>query len=370
VVISGLVFAGSAWTFVNYLGAAALVLAAAWSVVAAIVIDAAARRLSWRWAVRGAVALGVVAVAVFAVAYPRLDTHDRAAGGSDRDDDADVAVLAAAHGDYLFGARTYLGNEVTHLPGSLIVAAPFVAIGGSAVENVAVLPVAVFVLARKTRSAEALILVVGTVAASAGVWHEFLTGGNSLAEWTLLSMAAVWLATETRTWTRAVAFGFALNVRANALTAGATGVGVAARDEWLVAVRVAVIAGFVQLVLVAPFLLGGLARFTPFSSGSAKVAHLDALFAHASTVLPVVAAVASALAAFVIARSTRLARVPAVLAGLAASQLVQFGALIAFSLAAGSAAWAENWCTYLMLAVIPGATALALSAQRSPRFVA
>ena len=347
--IAALVFAGSAWTCVHYLGAWSLLLAAGWAAVAAVVIDALARRVSYRWTARALVALGIIAVALFAVAYPRLDTHEPGKG-TDRDDDADVAVLAAAHGHYPFGARTYLGNPVTHLPGSLLVAAPFVTVGGSALENVVVVPLAVFVLARKTRSAEVLILVVGIAAASAGVWHEFLTGGNSLAEWTLLSAAAVWVVHDTRSWWRAALLGVALNVRANALSS--------APAVWRTTRLAAIVVG-VQLLLVMPFLLGGLHRFTPITGGSAKVAHLDVLFAHASTVLPALAALAGAGSAYAIARAPQLPPSAAALAALAASQLVQFSVLIVCSFVAGVPAWAENWTYYLALAVIPGAAAVA-----------
>jgi hypothetical protein len=362
--IGALVFVGSVWFFARGIGVWSIPAAMAWAALAATVIEAAARRASWRWVTPLLVVWGVAAVAAFAAIYPRLDVHDPG-HGSDRDDDADIAVLAAAHGGYPYRPRTYLDNAITHLPGSLVVAAPFVAVGGSALENVAVLPLAAWLLARKTRSAEATVLVVGIAAASLGVWHEFLTGGNSLAEWAIISVAAVWFAQSARQgWTTA-ALAFALNTRTNAWSAAGAAVGSAGRRSVARALRVGALIAAVQFALVAPFLIGGLHRFTPVTGGSGKFAHLDALFPHASTAVPVIAALAGTVAAITVARLAVLNITAATLAGIAASQLVQFGVLIACSLAAGHPEWARNWSSYLTLAVLPGACAIAFANLRS-----
>lgn len=61
--------------------------------------------------------------------------HPRIGRGSDRDDALDVAVRRLAHLHNPYAARTNLGNPVSPLPGSLALAAPFVAAGRSAYQN-------------------------------------------------------------------------------------------------------------------------------------------------------------------------------------------------------------------------------------------
>ncbi len=364
--LATIIFVGSLWQVWHYAGAAFTPLAVLWALGAAWVVVWVSERVSLSTALRLAGAAGIVAAAAFVVLYPRLNVQSVALGGVDRDDDADVAVRAAFDGRYPFSERTYLGNEITHMPGSLIVAAPFVAAGGSALENLAVLPFGVLALARWTRSGKAVTLAVGGAATCPAMWHELVTGGNSLAEWTLLSVAATWFAGGP-TWRRAAAFGFLLNVRANAFCSGATLLGVEVRRSWWRAFTAAAVVAAFQVGLVAPFLLGGLDRFTPLGSGAGgKFAHLDALFPHGSTVVPALAAVLGAGAAF--AASYRWMRTEGVLIGLAAGQLAQFGTLILASASAGDAAWARNWTGYTSLAVVPALAALAARARpQKPR---
>lgn len=53
-------------------------------------------------------------------------------------------------GHYPYHAVTYLGNEITHLPGSLLLALPFVLVWTSALQNLFWLPALFLALDRKS----------------------------------------------------------------------------------------------------------------------------------------------------------------------------------------------------------------------------
>src|SRR5215470_16981462 len=105
----------------------------------------------WRWNERAAVSLSLVTFAglalLFAIAYPIVNTHIPGIG-SDDDDALNIAVAELFHGRYPYYARTYLGNLIHHFPGAFLLAAPFVALGSSAIQNLAWLAVWFFILRR------------------------------------------------------------------------------------------------------------------------------------------------------------------------------------------------------------------------------
>ena len=92
----------------------------------------------WRLSEREAVWLSIATFAglsvLFAVTYPIANTHIPGMG-SDDDDALNIAVAELLHGHYPYYARTYLGNLIHHFPGTFLLAAPFVLLGTSAIQN-------------------------------------------------------------------------------------------------------------------------------------------------------------------------------------------------------------------------------------------
>ncbi len=337
----------------------------AWAGQAAVVIDFLAARVSRRWAERIVVTLVVAAIAAFAFLFPHLDTQTPLKG-SDRDDAADIAVRAAAHGDYPFDKSTYVApeNKVSNLPGSLVIAAPFVAAGTSALQIVLALPLAAWVLIRRTRTADALVVSAGVLAASTFFWHEAVTGGGLVAEWLVLSSAALWLASRF-SWATVGLVGFAFNFRTNSWSAMAGVVGSVGRRFGVArAVAVAVVLMLVQALLIVPFLLGGLDRFGPYLLLTTKFVYLEPLFSGAEHVLPAVATVLAGLAALAVV--TRWSRpLVAVPASMAVSQLVTFGFLAVGARLAGFPHFVADNLGLIGVVAIPAAVAFAVDAESS-----
>jgi len=79
-------------------------------------------------------------IAAFIVLYP-VARSGLFGPGSDRDDALNVALQALLSGHYPYYAQTYLGNPPTPMPGALLLALPFFALGTSAWQNLFWLPV-------------------------------------------------------------------------------------------------------------------------------------------------------------------------------------------------------------------------------------
>jgi hypothetical protein len=71
---------------------------------------------------------------LFAIGYPIANSHIPGTG-SDDDDAMNIAVFELCHGHNPYYARTYLGNVIHHFPGAFLLAAPFVLLWTSALQN-------------------------------------------------------------------------------------------------------------------------------------------------------------------------------------------------------------------------------------------
>lgn len=145
-----------------------------------------------------AVATLAVLALLFAVIYPHANTHAHGLG-SDRDDAADLAARAVLHGHWPYYRKTYLGNPISQLPGLVLLAVPFVALGHSAYAAFFWLPV-LFVLLRYRRGEwrTPLLLLWLALLASPVLVREIVTGGDLVANTVsvMLAMCLVELALE------------------------------------------------------------------------------------------------------------------------------------------------------------------------------
>ena len=249
-----------------------------------------------RWVLPTLVAAALTAlVAVFAVGVP-VSANLVLGVGSDRANALDVALSELAGGRYPYAATTYLQNPITPLPGALVLAAPFrFLLGTAAWQNVAWTALLLPVLNGGWRLRPGpTVLWLLTVVYGLEVWREFLIG-DDLVTGAVPALAAV-------AWTLRVATPPSLrspraatppslrSPRAETapdgsapfLTAAAVALGVTTCTRphlALVVVVVAVAVGLragrprglfvgvvaaaVWAVLIVPFLLGGLARFSP-----------------------------------------------------------------------------------------------------------
>ncbi len=144
------------------------------------------------WMVAATIA---ILVAVFLVVYPVVNSATPGIG-SDRDDALNIATTNLLRWQHPYWQVTYLGNPITPLPGSLVLAAPFVMLlGNSAYQNFFWLGVLAVMVSRRLRGSwTALLLLWVLFLASPMVTHELLVGGDLFANSIFVMVAAVWLA--------------------------------------------------------------------------------------------------------------------------------------------------------------------------------
>ena len=275
----------------KYAGLAGIVLHAALvaAVLGALPRLVSFRRISERTASAMAVAVWVLVCVLFAVGFP-IANSGLYGPGSDTDEAYDFAVREMLAGNYPYYVETYLWNAVHHLPGALILAAPFVLLGTSALQNLAWLPLFYLVARRELKSSgEALVLWVAVLVLCPAVIHGIVTGtdgGNN----GLAVLVGMWAVIRSRgPWLRAAAtvlFALALSNRVNFILAVppvfavlAAASGRAAALRWVTA-TVALLA-----VINLPFYFRDPDRFTPFE-GFNRVTRLDMVIPYARYWVP------------------------------------------------------------------------------------
>lgn len=115
--------------------------------------------------------------------YPRLNCQ-RPGCGSDRDDALVLAVTRLLEGASPYAVRTYLNNEISPLPGSLMFAVPFVLLKQVAWQSLAALALSLFALSRRLKlqqspffEARTLLSLLALCCVPAGM-ADVLTGGD------------------------------------------------------------------------------------------------------------------------------------------------------------------------------------------------
>jgi hypothetical protein len=243
--------------------------------------------------------VGFIALAVlFVVLYPHLNRHGIV--GSDRDDAADLGARALLHGHYPYDQRTYLDQSISQLPGALLLAAPFVALGHSAYAALFWLPVLLLVLRRVSGGlTDGLAVLVLAFVLSPALLRELLTGGDLIANGVAVLFAALLVLRAEGTAAAATSgafLGLVLATRLNFVFAAAPLVeALRARRGRARAVFVLFVAAVVWLAVTLPFVFHA-GRFTPFEASN-QLQRFNDVFPHAATLVGVLLAAAVVAAA-------------------------------------------------------------------------
>ena len=254
--------------------------------VAVCLILLAAERWGRPWLVRAmterqaawlAVAIFVLVSAAVAVLYP-IANSGVLGGGSDRDEALDIGVHALLRGSYPYTLRTYLDNPISPMPGSFLLAAPFVVVlGSSGYQNVFWLAIFFLVTQHyylKDRR-ESLLLLLTILGLSPAVWHEIATGGDFLANSLYVFafavlMTGVHTSERSRGWQHIAAdvlLGIALASRANfVVVLLPVAIFIAQRAGWTYSARHVGFSAAVLTLLVLPFYLYNPAGFSPLQT--------------------------------------------------------------------------------------------------------
>lgn len=228
-------------------------------------------RLAWprheRFVPWLALAALLVVAAAFFIVHPRLNVHVPGAG-SDDDDAYNLGALALAAGVSPYTRTTYLGNVLHQLPGAFVLAAPFVALGTSALQNLFWLPLFFGTVARGTGDRRLALRLAGLVLIlSPTVMHQLVTGTGYVSNAIYVALGLWWLVRSRGRPLAALFWGVALASRANFLFLVPLAFGWLWRSEGRgAALRAIGLTVVTAAVLTLPFYLNDPANFGPLEA--------------------------------------------------------------------------------------------------------
>jgi hypothetical protein len=252
-----------------------------------------------RWVLPAVFAVVVVALwAAFGVGYA-LSHSGAFGGGSDRADALNVALSRLESGQFPYAATTFLGNPITPLPGALLLAAPFHALGDSAWQNLVWIPGFAFLLSGSWKlRVQPTIIWAATTVLSVEVMREFVVGDDLFVNGVYAAAAVMWVLRKAGSaragWFFAASafLGVAVCSRPHFLLL----VPIVAAYVWLTesarrAALCAIVAAAVAAMLAVPFALTDWAQFSPVhvaskvTSGASVTSGLILLAAAAAVIL-------------------------------------------------------------------------------------
>lgn len=311
-VLTLLVTLSSAGLVQKYSGLAGV---AVYGIAVALVL-LGARWMGQRWAgllercfAMWLVLAGLLLAAGYLLANP-LEERRGPVNSSDRDEGLELAVTRMAAGETPYYPQNKVAGPLSVLPGGILLAAPFVALGDVGYQNVFWLVVLMGALARWCGlRMPALVLPAVLLLASPSMLHEFVSGGDLIANgiyvavllgacfraWRTAQGTVVWWR-----WTATVLLGIALASRPNFLLLLPLLGGVLWNTSgWRTAVRVTTVVGLVSLAVILPFHLHDPAGFTPLVARK-KLAVVDHVLPWAGTAMIGITVLASLAGAAVL----------------------------------------------------------------------
>lgn len=139
------------------------------------------------------VATFLILLAIFWVGYP-LANSGLLGRGSDRDEALNTATAELLSGHYPYYAKTYLGNPISPMPGSLVLAAPFLLLGNSAYQNLFWLFAFLGTMNWYLKGQRpALLLLWAIIVLSPILLQEYVTGGDLLANSLYTLLFIMWM---------------------------------------------------------------------------------------------------------------------------------------------------------------------------------
>jgi hypothetical protein len=251
------------------------------------------RAVTW-----GAATTMAVVTATFLLVYPRVNSQIPGQG-SDDDDALNVGAIALVHGQSPYTQRTYLGNALHQMPGSFVLALPFVLAGTSALQNLFWLPMFFLAVRTETRDGPAALQLAWLVLAlSPVVLQQVVTGTGHVSNTISVALGLWWLTRTAHRDLAAVLWGIALASRANFLLLVPLAFGwLRQKHGWTEAIRATALTVATVVGLTLPFYVHDPAHFGPLDAAD-RVLRFDALFPHAGLAMLVLTLLAAVVLAW------------------------------------------------------------------------
>lgn len=298
--VFALVLIASSIDVINkYFGLPAMGIYAIVVIAAVFAANSFGRQILSAFSERTATVLMIVTFAALVIItftiYP-IANSGRLGGGSDADDALLVGATELLAGRYPFYPTTYLGNQIAPLPGSVILAVPFVLIGLLPLQNIFWLFIFLAILRHEMKSGKtSLALLWLVLILSPAVMQNLVTATDRTSN-TIYIITAMWVMIRTipfegvSVWKKLagpVLLGIGLSSRSNfAFVIPLIFSVLVQNSSWREAVKYCALSGGVALLVTVPFWLFDPAGFTPFHTQADKVILYESILPYATLIVP------------------------------------------------------------------------------------
>ena len=248
----------------------------------------------------------LVLLVLFIILYP-IANSGLLGSGSDRDEALNIATSELLKGHYPYYLKTYFGNPITPMPGSLFLAVPFVLIGNSAYQNLFWFFLFLYTLNYLFNNKQHGVSVLFVILALAPcVMLEYVTGGDLLANSIYVFVFIVWAViiiskNEKSIWKKiliAVLLGLSLSSRSNfILLLPLVFSAYVKNNGWKSAIVYLAISGFTFLLLTVPFYLYDPQGFSPLHTIN-KLNQFQDILPKAGLIVPLVSGIIGLILSF------------------------------------------------------------------------
>ena len=237
----------------------------------------------------------IALIAMVVYAYP-LANSGRYGNGSDSDDALIIGASELLKVHYPYYLQTYLGNNVSPMPGAILFAVPFVLVGMFPFQNVFWF-IILFIFVRQISGSSnfSLGLLWVILLFSPTVLWNFVTGSDYASNsiyvvffiWVLVRKASDQTAAEWKRLIPAILLGVALSSRSNFLLLLPLLLSVLVQTAgWRPAIKYLAVSGVSFLLVTVPFWLYDPQGFTPLYAQGSKVRGLNEVLPFAGIIIP------------------------------------------------------------------------------------
>lgn len=295
----------------KYLGLAGLVVYFLAGVAGLFLIDKFAMpwlrtNLSTRSAIFLTIATIVGLIAITFTVYP-IANSGRFGGGSDADDALLIAAGELIKGNYPYLLKTYLGNTISPMPGTVLLAVPFVVLGLLPLQNIVWLAILFFVYKYYQRSSTTALGLLWVMLVLSPTLMQSLVTGADYASNTIYLLVSMWVLVRgtgqqetdriSFDWPRVLAaifLGIGLSSRSTFALIMPVFISALVQNlGWKRSFQYLFVAGLVSLAVTLPFWIASPGEFAPLAVQGGKLRSLEETLPYATLLIPGSAAVLS-----------------------------------------------------------------------------